>query len=248
VKKSFKVAALLVAATLIGGAVAAGIRHRSTPQIQANLPLAFHQGTDGDLVTIDPTGQEIFLGDKLFVWTFHGREWDYANLTVESTKENVLISGSTEGRNGIRPVLKAGYLLRGFGPVWIRIRGGYLLSGSLPSLTFKVHLGEVLVAQKTYDFRLAGPITGTSGMGMETTFWIEPIAFQKPGSSLRIRCHQKGYASLGTKDSSGIWTTAETETYSTVDGTRPLPIEITAQWSDHTGKAEAYVDGIDIFR
>jgi hypothetical protein len=247
-KPPIQILSLLAVGALVGIAAYAAIPRKCKSQIQPAMPLAFHQGSDGDLVTVDPTGQELFLGNKLFAWTFHDREWDYANLTVESTDEHVLVSGSTEGRNGLRPVLKAGYLQQGFGPVWIRIRGGYLLGESRPTLTFKVHFGEVLVAQKTYDFSRAGAISGTSGMGMETTFWIEPIAYRKPGTALRLRCHQKGYASLGTKDTSGLWNTAETETYSTVDGTQPIPIRITAQWSGHAGKAEAYVDGIDIFR
>lgn len=211
-------------------------------------PLETHQGSDGDLVVRDPTGQEIFLGNKLFSWTFHAREWDYANLTVESEKEVVLVADTSEGRNGIRPLLQPGYLLQGFGPVWVRIRGGYLLDGPLPTLIFRVYLGKTLVGRKAYDFRKAGRITGTSGMGMETTFWIEPIAYRKPGTSLRLRCHERGYAALGTADTSGLWNTAETETYSTLDGTGQLPIRITAQWSDHDGLAQAYVDGIDIFR
>lgn len=247
-KKPIQILSLVVVAVLIGIAAYAGLRKGSLRARPVSLPLAFHQGSDGDLVTIAPSGQEIFLGNKLYAWTFSGRDWDYANLTIESSQEEVLVSGTTPGRNGIRPVLKAGYLQQGFGPVWIRIRGGYLLAGSLPTLTFKVYLGKVLVAQKAYDFAKAGAITGTSGMGLETTFWIESIAYREPGDALRLRCHQKGYAALGTEDTSGLWNTAETETYSTVDATADLPIKITAQWSEDAGKAQAYVDGIDIFR
>jgi hypothetical protein len=248
VKKPIQILSFVGIAALAGIAAFAGLRKVAMRPLPAALPLAFHQGSDGDLVTVDPTGQEIFLGNKLYAWTFSGREWDYANLTVESSREEVLVSGTTPGRNGIRPVLQPGHLQQGFGPIWIRIRGGYLLSGALPTLTFKVYFGKVLVARKAFDFAHAGTITGTSGMGMETTFWIESIAYRNPGNALRLRCHQKGYAALGTEDTSGLWHTAETETYSTVDATEALPIKITAQWSEHTGKAEAYVDGIDIFR
>lgn len=240
-----------MAAALSSVAIFHGTRSAPTPSPRpAPLPSESFQGSDGDLVVADPTGQEIFLGDKLFSWTYNvGRQWDYANLTVESTKEQVLVSDATEGRDGIRPVLKPRYLLQGSGPVWIRIRGGYLLlQGALPTLTFKVYFGSTLVARKSYDFRSAGAITGTSGMGMETEFWIEPIAYRSPGTSLRLRAHQKGYASLGTEDTSALWNTAETETYSDVDGTRELPVRITAQWSEHPGTAQAYVDGIEMFR
>ena len=223
------------------------------PKSAAPLPplaraIEFYQGSDGDLVVKDPTGQEIFLGNKLFAWTFHEREWAYANLTVESNEETILVSKATEGRNRIRPILKAGHLLRGFGPIWIRIRGGYLLRETRPVLTFRVYFGKVLVARKAYDFAHAGTITGTSGMGMETTFWVEPIAFRNPGIELRLRAHEKGYAALGTEDTSGLWHTAETETYSTVDGTQEIPISITARWSETAEGVQAYVDGIEIFR
>lgn len=210
--------------------------------------LEAYQGSDGDLVVKDPTGQEVFLGDKLFAWTFHEREWACANLTIEGKDERTLVSPTTEGRNRIRPLLRSGYLLRGFGPIWIRIRGGYLLRGTRPVLTFKVFFGKVLVARKAYDFAKAGAIADNAGIGMETTFWVEPIAFRNPGNALRLRAHEKGYVALGTEDTNGLWHTAETETYSTVDGTQEIPISITAQWSGATEGVQAYIDGIEIFR
>lgn len=201
-------------------------------------------GSDGDLVYTHPTGQKLFNGNFLYSWTRQGGG-DFSNLTVESTSETTVIDETVQGRNGIVPVLAAGYLLAK-GPLWVRVRGGYGVVGADPVLTVRVYLGSTVVGIKRID--LSTFTRTTENMGMSLLFWIEPLDQLSPGTNLRLRAHHYGQVSKGLADSAGSFLLSEDETYSNIDGTVAQNLKVTAQWSALGSQTWAFFDGIEVYR
>ena len=205
---------------------------------------ALHVGLDGDLVYTHPTGQHLFNGNFLYSWTHQGGG-DYSNRTVDSTSETTVIDATTQGRNGIVPVIAAGYLLSQ-GPIWVRVRGGYGVIGANPVLTVRVYFGSTVVGVKRID--LSTFTRTTENMGMSLLFWIEPLDYLNPGTNLRLRAHHYGQASKGLADSAGSFLLSENETYSNIDATVAQNLRVTAQWSALGSQTWAFFDGIEVYR
>lgn len=207
-------------------------------------------GSNGDLVYTHPTGQKLFNGNYLYSWTYQGGGI-YSNFTldgsIQGTTETTIIDQTSAGRNGLYPILSANYLLSGFGPLWVRIRGGYGLVGATPTLTVRVYLGATVVLTKVIDYSTVG-ITSGDNTGYEILFWLEPINEVSPGTSLRLRGHQKATVSKGNANGSASFVCNEDETYSNINGTVAQNIKITAQWSAVGTTTWAFFDGIEVYR